>query len=439
MTLDVPADRPLRVLHLCYSDGGGGATIGARRSHQAMLSQGLDSRLVVVEKTTDDPQVIELPRKPLRRMLALRMGQFVGMLQQSENDSIRSYNVVPMGTADVLNRMDADIIQMHWIAADTISVRELPKLNKPVVWKLPDMWAFSATEHYLKPGDPERFVEGYEPSNRPPHQWGLDVDRRLWAYKKHAWRDLSMGIVAPSAWMADCARRSRLFGKYPIRHILNPLDTALYKPGNTQKARATFDLPPDKSLIMFGAVQATSDRRKGFHHLQSALSHLNKHLDPIKTSLVVLGADGPHPDRIAGFEVRYLGTTHDENRVVAAYNAADALVLPCEMDNLPNVIKEAMCCGVPCAAFNVGGVPDMLDHQETGYLAKPYEAADLARGIGWAVSAAGAELRAKIRQSALEKFSPHKVVPQYIRFYRDILSDKDSHTLPAVPAVEAHP
>lgn len=427
----------MRVLHLCYSDGGGGATIGARRSHQAMVAQGLESRLVVVEKTTDDPQVIELPRKPLRRMLALRAGQLVGMLQRSGNDSIHSYNVMPMGTASVLNAMDADIIQMHWIAADTISIGELPQLNKPVVWKLPDMWGFSATEHYLKPGDPERFEEGYRASNRPAHQWGVDVDRWVWAYKKRAWRDFSMGIVAPSAWMADCAERSALFGGYPIRHILNPLDTALYKPGDPQEARRHFDLPPDKSLIMFGAVKATSDRRKGFHHLQSALSHLETHLDPAKVSLIVLGADGPQPDRIAGFEVRYLGTTHDEHRIVAAYNSADALVLPCEMDNLPNVIKEAMCCGVPCAAFDVGGVPDMLDHQETGYLAKPYDAQDLAKGIGWAVSAVSAALRAKIRQSALEKFSPDKVVPQYVQFYREILTDKEPHTLPVSQAVGA--
>ena len=126
-----------------------------------MLSQGIESRLVVVHKGTDDPRVIALPRRRLRRLLARRGAWLINKLRRSDNPVVRTFNIVPMGTAAFLNRMDADIIQMHWIGEDTISIGELARLNKPVVWKLPDIWGFAGTEHYLLPGDPERYREGY--------------------------------------------------------------------------------------------------------------------------------------------------------------------------------------------------------------------------------------------------------------------------------------
>lgn len=416
--------RPLRVIHLCYSDGGGGAAIGARRSHQAMLSQGLESRLVVVSKTTDDDRVVELPQRPYRRYAARRLAQTISAFQRSNNPVIRTFNIVPMGAAAILNAMDGDIIQMHWIAADTISIGEMTQLNKPVVWKLPDMWGFSGAEHYLNPGDPERFVEGYTRDNRPDHQSGIDLDRWVWAYKHRKWQDAQLNIVGPSRWISDCAKRSKLFGAFPIRNIPNPLDLSLYQPRDQRTARDKFGLSHHKRLIMFGAMQATSDRRKGFGHLQSALEHLGKHLDPSETELVVVGADGPDGHKINEFNVRYLGIIRDEGTLVESYNAADVFVLPCEMDNLPNVIKEATCCGVPCAGFNVGGMPDMVDHLETGYLATPYDAEELAHGIGWVAQNNNPEARREVRRRAETKHDQAVAVARYMDFYYEILDRK---------------
>ena len=121
---------PLRVVHLCFADDRGGAAIGARRSHRAMLSQGIESKLVVVKKYGDDPDVIELPARPWRRRLADRLSRYSRYLYTSGNPIIRTLNLVPMGTARFLNAMEADVIQMHWIAADTISIGELAQAEQ---------------------------------------------------------------------------------------------------------------------------------------------------------------------------------------------------------------------------------------------------------------------------------------------------------------------
>ncbi len=321
----------------------GGAAIGARRSHQAMLSQGIQSHLVVVHKGTDDPRVIALPKKKLRRLFARRGTWLINKLRRSDNPIIRTFNVVPMGTADFLNRMDADIVQMHWIGEDTISIGELARLNKPVVWKLPDIWGFAGTEHYLLPGDPERYREGYLATNRPAHESGPDFDRLVWTYKRRCWRDTELNIVGPSKWISDCAKDSQLFGRYHVRHILNPVDTELYAPMDKRAAHDAFGLPQDK-CDMFGAMNSTSDRRKA-SIICKPRYHLSEHLDPSETVFAILGATGPADRTIAGFACRY-GTIHDEEKLAAAYSAADVFVLPTEADNLPNTIKEASCCGV---------------------------------------------------------------------------------------------
>ena len=421
MTTDNQSLARLRVLHVCYSDGNGGAAIGARRSHNAMLSQGIDSVLAVVKKTTTDPRVIELPEKPVRRFAARQLTRCVEWFQKSDNEVFRTLNIIPMGAADALNKIEADIIQLHWVAADTVSISELAKLNKPIVWKLPDMWAFSGAEHYSQIESADRFADGYTASNRPKGQTGLDIDRWIWAYKKSAWRDVNFNIVGPSKWIANCARRSILLGNALVRHIPNPLDLSLYKPHSMSAAREAFGLPQDRTLVMFGALHATTDPRKGFQHLQAALDHLPQHLDPNTTSIVVMGADGPKGQKTGPYDTHYLGVLRDEQKIVAAYCTADVFVLPCEMDNLPNVVKEATCCGVPCTGFDVGGMPDMIDHHETGYLAKPYDPQDLARGIAWVARNATDDMRMEVRRRAESKHAEDIAVRRYVDFYNEIL------------------
>lgn len=415
-------NKPLKVVHLCYSDDKGGAAIGARRSHQAMLSQGIDSLLVVVAKYSSDPRVIELPNRQTFRRIVTRLGKYLAQFQKSGNPIIRTLNIVPMGTANFLNRMDADIVQMHWVAADTISIGEINKINKPVVWKLPDMWAFSGAEHYLNPGDTLRYKDGYTSTNRQEHESGLDLDRLVWLYKKYKWRNANFSIVGPSKWITQCAKESVLFRKLRIRHIPNPLDLELYKPKSKLEARLAFGLEKSKRYIMFGAMHATKDRRKGFQHLEQALTHLSEYLSPEETELVILGADGPENDQLSGFNVHYLGIIRDEGKLVDAYNVADIFVLPAEVDNLPNVVKEATCCGLPCVGFNVGGMPDMVDHQETGYLAQPYDAAELAKGIAWTLAHSTPALSKKVREVAANKHGQGVAVQRYIDFYNEILS-----------------
>lgn len=414
----------MKVLHLCFADSKGGAAIGARRLHQSMLNNGVDSRLLVTHKFTKDDSVVQLPRNKRLRHAMHVFNRTVSMSLKSGNPVFRSLNLLPTGVAKYINAQDADIVQMHWIGQDTISIGEVADIAKPVVWKLPDMWAFSGAAHYSLPSDPLRYQEGYSRANRPPHESGFDLEKWLWRYKKWRWAKADINIVGPSRWIVECARQSVLFRNSRVRHILNPLDLQTYRPMPKAVVREEFGLPADKQIVMFGAMHATSDRRKGFHHLKSALALLTGLVDPAQVVFAVLGSDGPKGETIGEFEVFYLGVIHDEAKLVRAYNTADVFVLPAEMDNLPNVIKEATCCGVPCVGFDVGGMPDMIHHLETGYLASPFDPADLAGGIQWTLERTGEALTEEVWRRAATKHDPQRAVREYLSFYDEILSSR---------------
>jgi len=180
-------------------------------------------------------------------------------------------------------------------------------------------------------------------------------------------------------------------------------------------------LSKDKKLVLFGAVSATSDPRKGFKELSEALRKLK--LRDIE--LVVFGSSKPKDAPDFGFNTHYLGHLHDDVSLVTLYNAVDVTVVPSLQENLSNTIMESLSCGTPVVAFNIGGNSDMIEHKINGYLAKPYDTDDLAKGIEWILSSPNYnELCENARNKVLREFDSKVVVKKYIELYDKIISDR---------------
>ena len=104
------------------------------------------------------------------------------------------------------------------------------------------------------------------------------------------------------------------------------------------------------------------------------------------------------------------------------YQACDCFVIPSLEENLPNMIMEAMSCGKPCVAFRTGGIPEMINHLETGYIAEYKSAEDLSKGIRYALSIAGNQKTTDAnRNFVLENFSEKAVAEKYITLYNKAL------------------
>jgi glycosyltransferase involved in cell wall biosynthesis len=275
------------------------------------------------------------------------------------------------------------------------------------------MWAFCGAEHYT---EGFRWRDGYTSSNRPCYEGGFDLNRWTLERKRKHWKR-PMHIVTPSRWMAECAKQSVLMRDWPISVIPNAIDTTVWQPVDKTLARQLLHLPSDVPLLLFGAMGGAQDPRKGFDLLRAALNHLRGQLPGLE--LVVFGQLAPKVPMDLGFPVHYTGHLHDDVSLRLLYSAADVKVIPSRQDNLPNTGVESLACGTPVVAFNTCGMPDIMLHQHTGFLAKPFDAENLAQGIQWVLAdrARHSGLCTNARNDAGARFSCSVVSEQYMQVY----------------------
>ncbi len=396
----------LNALLLSIADGGGGAARSAYRLHQGLCKTDIDSRLLVQARVTDDPTVITHQSKIDKGLASLRPAVNSLPLKLFTQADSKTYSLqwLPDRVAAKVNQINPEVINLHWICDGFLSIETLPKFKRPLVWTLHDMWPFTGGCHYS--GDCDRYTDHCGHCPQLGSVKSSDFSSWVWQRKKKAFNALDLTLVTPSQWLADCSQSSPLFKDYRIEVIPNGLDLQIYKPIDSQLARQILNLPQDKKLILFGAIQATSDRRKGFHLLQPALQRLKQLQNIEDTHIVIMGASAPIQPINLGFETHYLGTLKDDYSLALAYAAADVFVGPSLQDNLPNTVLEAIACGTPCIAFNIGGMPDLIGHQRNGYLAQPFEIEDLAQGIDWI-------LRDPVRWQELSEFSRTKAEQEF--------------------------
>ena len=295
-----------------------------------------------------------------------------------------------------------------------LSIRDIGRIQKPIVWTLHDMWAFCGAEHYT---DDHRWRDGYRRDNRPIHESGFDLNRWSWKRKCTHWQK-RMHIVTPSQWLADCVRQSALMREWPVSVVPNPIDIERWKPVEKSLSRELLGLPPEVPLVLFGAMGGGRDPRKGFDLLGAVLEHLRHEPRSSGMELVVFGQREPQSPPKLGFPVHYTGHLHDDLSLCALYSSADAMVIPSRLDNLPNTGVEALACATPVIAFQTGGLQDLVDHHNTGYLAKAFDTEDLANGIAWVLAQRETgRLSEKAREQALARFAAPLVATKYRAVY----------------------
>jgi len=373
----------LEVLHVSYSNHGGGAARAAFRILQAQRRVGLEATMLVNE-SQNPGGIIRLPKKnrvrSTRRLLSKIADAAIARLQSNSNTNLHSPAFFSAMKIKEINSTSADIVNLHWTGGGMLSVFAISRIKKPVVWTLHDMWAFSGSEHY-DDGN-QRWINGYKSNSFLKEHKGLDVDRLVWKFKKLLWKK-PFSIVTPSNWLEESVKTSELMGGWPVETIPNPIDLEAWRAEDKQTSRNLLGLPKDGNVILFGAIGGAKDSRKGFDLLMDALNKLHGS-DPL-FSLVVFGQETS--TLISGLKSKiiFLGSIQDDLTLRLAYSAADVFVIPSRQDNLPNTGIEATACGTPVVAFDIGGMSDIVQHRNTGYLARAFDAEDLAMGIEWAL------------------------------------------------------
>lgn len=424
-----------KVLILSSYESSGGAARAANRLHKSLVLHGADSRMWVRTRNSDDWRV-QGPAGPIGRIKADTRSVFEALpvkFQKTDNPILHSPGWISNFKANQINSSDADVVNLHWVCDGLISVAQIGKITKPVVWTMHDSWTFCGMEHHPKDSSDLRFVEGYTTANRPNHSTGLDLDRWTWNRKMKSFRS-PMHLVSPSNWLAEIAGRSKLAGNWPIRVIPNPLDTHIFKPIEKSVARGILHLPEDKKIILVGAFGSVMNPNKGFDLLTEALGvfvetirNNSNSTDPALQGVraedylvVVFGQSEPKDFSNFPLPIHFLGHFSDDYALSLVYNAADVVVVPSRMENLPQTATEAQACGVPVVAFDVCGIPDAIADQNTGYLARAYDTHDLGNGIRWIFEDTERyqQMSLAARARALKLWSPDVIAAQYDDWYQ---------------------
>jgi len=417
----------MRIIHLNTSDTDGGAARAAYRIHHALVESGCDSFMRVLRRGTRDERVkAGVPPRSIAthvaKDLASRWRTHSRRDWQTDNPVFHTFGEKSAGLVEELNASDADLLNLHWISS-MLSVKDIGRLKKPIVWTLHDMWAFCGGEHYAPDNDEARFRLGYRPDNRPEGETGPDLNRQTWEEKRRFWAHQGFTFVSPSQWLAGLVRESALFNQSPVHVIPNCLDVDnIWRPISREAARNVLGLPQDKKLILFGAAGGTSDPRKGGDLLHEAIDRAAS----IKSGffeLMIYGQEKPKDSDNWPCPVHWLGIIRDDRVLAQAYSAADLFLLPSRQDNLPNTAVEAQACGTPIAGFNIGGLPEIITHRSTGWLAEAFDASDLAEGMLWLLADDGryTTISTAARNKAVERFSEPVVAAQYIELYQKVV------------------
>ena len=367
----------MKILHLSTWESGGAGISATRLSH-TLNNMGVNSKVIHMSN----------------RLLAY-VDAGIGKMTHFTNPIFHSYNYFGQNLSAKIKSFNPDIIHVHWIGAGFVTPESLAKFDLPIVWTLHDLWPLCGAEHL--PGS-SRFKYGYLNDNRPIGESGLDLDRLVWERKIKAFKGLNLTFVAPSNYVTEQAKNAKIINDHKLIYIPNGVDEKIFHPTKTKNFK--------KMTILFVANNPSLDLNKGYADFHKAVNLLPAKL---RQNIEV---------KIIGGEVT------SESKMSDLYSSATVTVVASKMETLSYVTMESMACGTPVVAYNVGGIPDLIDHKVNGYLAEPGDVKDLARGIELLLSSP--ELLAEYVKVGRAKISKHfemkQIAKKYLSLYQELIS-----------------
>jgi len=296
----------------------------------------------------------------------------------------------------------ADIIHLHnlnGLGRVGALARRFP--HKKIVWTLHDMNPFTGACHYAL--GCTKYTQGCSscPAVKLPFRGLVETsfERKL--------TDLAhvenLHLVAPSSWLADATRESRLMSRFPLSTIHNPLDPEFFS--NDKKK-------PTPLFTFVVIAQNLEDPVKNVSTAVQAFAEVRReHPEAI---MALIGRGG---SVFAGEGIQLLGSL-GRRELMEALQSSQALIVPSLAENAPMVIAEAASQGCVSLVRDAGGMPGMIEDLGAGEtFVDPRELAAAMDGILRHKNSKSLAPRQALRGRAQSIYSPEAVREQYDKVY----------------------
>ena len=405
----------LKILHLQY---GTSAASPGHRLHNAFLDAGINSSLLSLYNGLDEQNnIFNLGRKA--RWIAKINNRTESYLKRKMNSQfgVFSYPIIGSNISEMDLVMKADVIYIHWVLNGFLSLKnieQLIKLNKPIIFFMHDMWTITGGCHHSFGCN--KYMEHCHNCKFFIQDKEKDLSYREFKRKKKLFsKNDNVYFIAPSKWLFDCAKKSALTKEKPVFYIPNYLNGKIFKPFEKKVAKKILNIDRDKIVIAFGAISIGSPY-KGWEYLQKALELLEKDEKYENVHVLIFGSG--YNKEVAEqipFRTTFAGFLSSEYATTLIYNAADLFIAPSLAEVFGYVILESLRCGTPVVAFNIGGIPDLLDHKNNGYLAEYKDSHDLAKGMKYCIDN-------DVKGFALPEFEGNLIIGKHLGLIEQILN-----------------
>ncbi len=399
------------------------------RLMEALVGAGVNARMLVAEKLSDNPRVALAASQPVLKYEFLKERLGIFLRNGLDRETLFKIDNGAAG-CDLASHpwvREADVVCLNWINQGLLSikgVRKIAAMGKPVVWTMHDMWNMTGICHHAGDCGGWKHHCGNCPLLRKRAS-ARDMSASTWERKDRLYASVPIHFVAVSNWLADKARESGLMHDSMLRVIPNPFPI-----------EAEGSLDPgwrnDMLTMAFGAARL-DDPIKGLPVLKSAMRTLRNDYPELARRCRLLTFGGlKNPAALEGMEIshEHLGMLSSD-KVREMYGESDIIISTSLYETLPGTLVEGMAWGCVPVSLDRGGQRDIVDHLSTGYLAGWPEGDDIAEagrriaaGVVWAAEMLeqdGAAMRGRMYDSIKSRFSAEAVAASYKSMFAELV------------------
>ena len=394
----------MKIIHISFSDNFGGANIAAVRLNNS-LKKKIDSRLIVYNKKKKDKNILKFKDNSfLTHKGKNYISKLILLLFNKKNNN--SLNIFSSNLVNIINQSDADIVHLHWINNELLSIKDISRINKKIVWTAHDMWPFCGSEHYSYD---KKYFKIYK--KRENNYLNFDISKLIW-FQKKKYYSKKINFIAPSLWMKNKIEKSTLCKDNPTYLVRNPIDTSIWKFRKCSKKK-------NKIILAICAYDLFNDQRKGFIELINKLNNFNFNFN---LEIYAIGKQDKLEIK-SKIKIKYFGYIKNENKISKIFNKCDALLMPSEADNFPNVGVEALASGLPIITLNNNGINEILLDGYNGLKIDSFNNKTFEKIFKWLNELKSKKKNFKIANSTKKIVSYKKISNEMIKIYKKILNE----------------